>query len=377
MQPSTRTFPPAPALLLRLLCVATWLSPNTKRQKPPLANASYACARGGSLGLCRQAKDCITGIWRCQRDARDCQRPLLIAWLISSKLCNWCAKADSCLALLKDRDSRMGISAIGREIEQVYPQWREVLEERHIIAAIRNMDALDAVEKSATETVYLLFGNPLNVADLLKRVRSQGKLPLVNLDLLSGFSRDAINAENISPRAAPPESFRPTGKCFEPRGSHGLITVQRTFALDSAAIEAGLRTIRQFTPDAVEILPAVAAPRVFARFREVHPHLRIVAGGLDFRSEGSRIPAGGRHRCGVGQRSGILDLESAGPFSAPAPRFLPPSDSQLHVRHPRRYVLESQVEDRALESRPVDIATFHGRLFVWRVPRPLHDGDQE
>ena len=36
----------------------------------------------------------------------------------------------------------------------------------------------------------------------------------------------------------------------------------------------------QFLPDAVEILPAVAAPRVVRRFRNAHPNLRIVAGGL-------------------------------------------------------------------------------------------------
>ena len=36
----------------------------------------------------------------------------------------------------------------------------------------------------------------------------------------------------------------------------------------------------QFLPDAIEILPAIAAPRVAPRFRSVHPNLRIVAGGL-------------------------------------------------------------------------------------------------
>jgi glycerol uptake operon antiterminator len=60
----------------------------------------------------------------------------------------------------------------------------------------------------------------------------------------------------------------------------GLITVQRTFALDSAAIEAGLKTVTQFLPDAIEILPAIAAPRVVSRFRSAHPKLRVVAGGL-------------------------------------------------------------------------------------------------
>jgi glycerol uptake operon antiterminator len=38
--------------------------------------------------------------------------------------------------------------------------------------------------------------------------------------------------------------------------------------------------MNQFLPDAVEILPAVAAPRVVSRFRTAHPDLRIVAGGL-------------------------------------------------------------------------------------------------
>ena len=60
---------------------------------------------------------------------------------------------------------------------------------------------------------------------------------------------------------------------------HGLITVQSTFALDSAAVEAGLRAIQNCQPDAVEMLPAVAAPRVAPRIRQAQPHLRIVAGG--------------------------------------------------------------------------------------------------
>jgi glycerol uptake operon antiterminator len=166
-----------------------------------------------------------------------------------------------------------------RDIEQLNPQWRDVLENRHVIAAVRNDDGLAAAEKSPTETVYLLYGNTLNVADLLRRLRDHGKLPLVNLDLLSGFSRDSVNAEYLA-------SYGAAGvistHCDVLRASrrHGLITIQRTFALDSAAIEAGLKTMSQFLPDAIEILPAIAAPRVASRFRNAHPHLRIVAGGL-------------------------------------------------------------------------------------------------
>jgi glycerol uptake operon antiterminator len=166
-----------------------------------------------------------------------------------------------------------------REIEQMNPQWHDLLERRHIIAAVRNGEGLAAAETSPTETVYLLYGNTLNIAELLRRLRHHGKLPLVNLDLLAGFSRDAINAEYLASCGA---AGVISTHCEVLRASrrHGLITVQRTFALDSAAIDAGLRTMSQFLPDAIEVLPAVAAPRVAPRFRNVHPNLRIVAGGL-------------------------------------------------------------------------------------------------
>jgi glycerol uptake operon antiterminator len=68
----------------------------------------------------------------------------------------------------------MSTSTKAREVEEIYPQWRNVLEKTHIIAAIRRLEALEAVSRSLTETVYLLFGNPLNIADLLKTVRRHG-----------------------------------------------------------------------------------------------------------------------------------------------------------------------------------------------------------
>ena len=166
-----------------------------------------------------------------------------------------------------------------RDIEQKNDQWRDVMERRHIIAAVRNDEGLIAAEKSPTETVYLLYGNTLNIAQLLKRLRNSGKLPLVNLDLLAGFSRDSINAEYLASCGAA-GVISTHGEVLRASRKHGLITVQRTFALDSAAIEAGLKTMSHFLPDAIEILPAVAAPRVAPRFRNVYQDLRIVAGGL-------------------------------------------------------------------------------------------------
>ncbi len=50
-------------------------------------------------------------------------------------------------------------------------QWIEVLENRHIIAALRNVEAVPAVLSAPTEVVYLLFGNPLNIRELVQAMR--------------------------------------------------------------------------------------------------------------------------------------------------------------------------------------------------------------
>jgi glycerol uptake operon antiterminator len=153
------------------------------------------------------------------------------------------------------------------------------MEERHIIASVRNRAALEKAASAPTEVVYLLFGNPLNIEDMLKLMRDSGKLPLVNLDLLTGFSRDSVNAEYLAARGAG-GIVSTHSDVLRAASKLGLITVQRTFALDSAAVEAGIRASNQFLPDTLEILPAIAAPRVAKRFRANHPLLRVVAGGL-------------------------------------------------------------------------------------------------
>jgi glycerol uptake operon antiterminator len=155
----------------------------------------------------------------------------------------------------------------------------DVFKGRPIIAAVRSAESLAIAARSPVKMIYLLFGNTLNVADLIGSVRDCGKPVLVNLDLLAGFSRDACNVEYLASCGAAgivsthQEVLRVAGK-------RGLITVLRSFALDSAAVEAGLRAIQYCQPDAVEILPAVAAPRVAVRIRQEHAGLRIVAGGL-------------------------------------------------------------------------------------------------
>src|ERR1700678_3934768 len=73
-----------------------------------------------------------------------------------------------------------------------------VFEGRHIIAGVRTLEALAVAARSPVEMTYLLFGNTLNIADLIASLRDSGKLVLVNLDLIAGLSRDSCNVEYLA-----------------------------------------------------------------------------------------------------------------------------------------------------------------------------------
>lgn len=158
-------------------------------------------------------------------------------------------------------------------------RWDEILRDSAIIAAVRSAEALDKALTSPVPLVYLLFGNPMNVARMIAAVRACGKLPLVNADLLQGFSRDPFAVEYLAASGAA-GIISTHHETLRAARTHGLITVLRTFMIDSAAVEAGRRFLAHFQPDAIELLPAIAAPLVIDRIRDAHPALQIIAGGL-------------------------------------------------------------------------------------------------
>lgn len=157
--------------------------------------------------------------------------------------------------------------------------WDEALHRSSIIAAVRSEETLESALASPVRLVYLLFGNPMNLEKMISSVRSRGKLLLVNADLLQGFSRDAFAVEYLAHCGVSGVISTHHGTLQAAR-THGLLTVLRTFMIDSAAVEGGKRFLANFQPDAVELLPAIAAPLVIDRIRESHPALKVIAGGL-------------------------------------------------------------------------------------------------
>lgn len=154
-----------------------------------------------------------------------------------------------------------------------------LLAQTRIIPAVRSSELLIPSSLAPGKIVYFLFGNPENTAAMMETVAAAGKVPIINIDLAAGFARDQAAVSYLAHRqvqgiiSTHPEPLR-AARDF------GLFAIKRTFLLDSAAVESALRSLDQFMPDALEVLPAMAAPHIVHRLHQMYPTLPVIAGGL-------------------------------------------------------------------------------------------------
>jgi Glycerol-3-phosphate responsive antiterminator len=96
---------------------------------------------------------------------------------------------------------------------------------------------------------------------VFEKLRAVGHRPpvLVNVDIVGGISADASGLGFLSQHI---EGVISTHRhVIELAKEKGLFTVQRLFAINSGAVEQGVRLIRRAKPHCVEILPALAYPK--------------------------------------------------------------------------------------------------------------------
>jgi glycerol uptake operon antiterminator len=155
----------------------------------------------------------------------------------------------------------------------------QLLEQTRIIPAVRSPEFLIPAATAPGKIVYFLCGDPENLPQMVDVVVSNGKVAIVNLDLVSGLSRD-VSAIGFLARRKVQGVISTHLEPLRAARHLGLFAIERTFLLDSTALQSSLRSIDQFVPDALEVLPAVVAPKMVIRLRESHPDLPVIAGGL-------------------------------------------------------------------------------------------------
>jgi glycerol uptake operon antiterminator len=148
-----------------------------------------------------------------------------------------------------------------------------------IIPAVRKLEYLDQAIAAHGKIVYLLTGDPENCESMIQKILAAGKIPVVNLDLLNGFSRDkyAVNYLKHCGALGIISTHLDTL-----RHAHliDLYAIQRTFLLDSGAKNTISNQLKNSPVDALEVLPAPVAPRLLDCVRAVSLDIPVVGGGL-------------------------------------------------------------------------------------------------
>lgn len=148
-----------------------------------------------------------------------------------------------------------------------------------VIAGIRDKDDLNKAVKSGCIALFVLFGDILILPEIMEKARENDKLVFLHLDLIEGIGRDKKGIEYLSRNNLCDGIVTTKSNLISVAKKEGLIAIQRLFLIDSAALSTGEQLLRKNQPDAVEILPGIAAPYFF---KHVNYSLNcsIIAGGL-------------------------------------------------------------------------------------------------
>jgi glycerol uptake operon antiterminator len=148
-----------------------------------------------------------------------------------------------------------------------------------IIPAIRKMEHVDQAIAAQSKIVFFMTGDPENCESNIQRVLATGKLPIINIDLLNGFSRDKY-AVNYLKRCGARGIISTHLDSLRHASTIGLYTIQRTFLVDSGALETITGQLKNTPIDALEALPAQVAPKLLARTKSIVPEIPVMGCGL-------------------------------------------------------------------------------------------------
>lgn len=147
-----------------------------------------------------------------------------------------------------------------------------------IIAAVNDLEKLDPAIDSPCEIIFLLTGSIFNLKEIVDKCKVRDKCILVHLDLMEGFSKDAIALKYMHDNIKPDGIITTKSNLIKIAKDLNIFVIQRLFILDSLSLESGIKSIHSTKPDAIEILPGVMPKIIRMIYHETQ--IPLIAGGL-------------------------------------------------------------------------------------------------
>jgi len=156
---------------------------------------------------------------------------------------------------------------------------KESFREHPVIASIRNDSDFKYALNSKATALFILHGDIFNLPQIMKECKNRNKLVFLHMDLIRGIGRDKEGIIYLAKKELCNGIVTTKSNLINIAKKEGLIAVQRLFLLDSAALKTGEQILKHNQPDAVEILPGIAAP-YFIEHIYKKMLCPVIAGGL-------------------------------------------------------------------------------------------------
>lgn len=155
---------------------------------------------------------------------------------------------------------------------------RDLFEISPIITAVKDEQGLEKALKTESPVVFLLFGNICSITGLVDQVKNSGKIAIVHVDLIQGLSSKEVAVDFIHQNTRADGIISTKAPLVRHAMDIGMIGGQRTFLIDSMALETTKKQLLTFQPDFMELMPGVM-PKILKTVRG-YTEIPLVAGGL-------------------------------------------------------------------------------------------------
>ena len=128
-------------------------------------------------------------------------------------------------------------------------------------AAITANTYVDAALSSRAPVVFILRGNGLSLAPLVRRIHEAGKLVAVHIDLVAGLRQDRSGVAWLA-GAGVDAVISSHGQLMASIRNEGMTAIHRLLLVRRSQLDSAVLAVSRAAPDIVEILPGVLFPSI-------------------------------------------------------------------------------------------------------------------
>ena len=151
----------------------------------------------------------------------------------------------------------------------------EILADFPMIAAVRNEEDLRECFKTQCR---ILYGSICNITEIVKQVKARGKIAIVHMDFVTGMAIRDVSVEFILRNAGADGIVSTKPNLVKEAQKQGFIAIQRTFLVDSIALNSLEKQVELSMPSAIEIMPGIM-PDIIRQVKSA-VKIPVISGGL-------------------------------------------------------------------------------------------------